>query len=50
MRLGPTHGDGALMILQLYCTGSLAAMGLAALAIKHRAEIAHVEPAFREVK
>jgi hypothetical protein len=44
-----THDGAALMILRRYCNGSHAD-GQELLVIKHRAEIAHVEPAFKEVK
>jgi hypothetical protein len=38
------------MILRRYCTLSHAGWGRGLLVIEHRAEIAHVEPAFKEVK
>ncbi len=44
-----THDGAALTILRRYCNGSHAD-GQELLVIKHRAEIAHVEPAFKEVK
>jgi hypothetical protein len=45
--VAPTHDDAALMILRRY--RALAGWG-GGLVAKHRAEIAHVEPFFKEVK
>jgi len=49
LAIAPTHDDAALMILRRYCNGSHAD-GQELLVIKQRAQIAHVEPAFKEVK
>ena len=46
--IASTHDDAALMILRHY--RALAGWGRGLLVIEHRAEVAHVEPAFKEVR
>jgi hypothetical protein len=38
------------MILRRYCNGSHARLEKGLLVVEHRAEIGHVEPAFKEMK
>jgi hypothetical protein len=48
--IAPTPGDAALMILRRCCGLIACWMGQGLLVPKHRAEIAHVKPAFGRVK
>ena len=48
--VAPTQGDAALMILRRYCMDRMRDGAGALLVIEHHAEIAHVDPAFKELK